>query len=57
MGLHGEACVVGIAERPAERKFAGTPALSLEQWAGLAADALADAGIESVGRRRPRVCR
>ena len=57
MGLHGEACVVGIAERPAERKFAGTPALSLEQWAGLAADALADAGHRIGRRRRRRVCR
>ena len=46
MGLRGEARIVGIAERPSERKFAGTPTLSLEQWAGLAADALADAGID-----------
>jgi acetyl-CoA acetyltransferase len=44
-GLRGDACIVGIAERPAERKFRGTPTLTLEQWAGLAADALADAGI------------
>jgi acetyl-CoA acetyltransferase len=46
-GLRGEACIVGIAERPAERKFTGTPTLTLEQWAGLAADALADAGVAS----------
>src|SRR6185312_133201 len=46
-GLRGDACIVGIAERPAERKFTGTPTLTLEQWAALAADALADAGIAS----------
>jgi len=45
MGLRGDACVVGIAERPSERKFAGEPTLTIEQWAGLAADALGDAGI------------
>ncbi len=45
MGLRGDACIVGIAERPAERKFTGTPTLTIEQWAALAADALADAGI------------
>jgi acetyl-CoA C-acetyltransferase len=47
MGLRGDACIVGIAERPAERKFTGTPTLTLEQWAALAADALTDAGIAS----------
>jgi len=47
MGLRGEACIVGTAERPSERKFAGTPTLTIEQWAGLAADALADAGIHA----------
>ena len=47
MGLRGDACIVGIAERAAERKFTGTPTLTLEQWAALAADALADAGIAS----------
>ena len=46
-GVAGDACIVGIAERPSERKFAGTPTLTLEQWAGLAADALADAGIDA----------
>ncbi|HEU5308322.1 MAG TPA: thiolase family protein [Acidimicrobiia bacterium] len=46
-GLDGDACIVGIAERRAERKFTGTPTLTLEQWAALAADALADAGIPS----------
>jgi acetyl-CoA C-acetyltransferase len=47
MGLRGDAAVVGYAERPSERKFTGTPRLSLEQWAGLAGDALTDAGIAS----------
>jgi len=45
MGLKGSAVIAGFAERPAERPFTGTPRLSLEQWASLAADALADAGI------------
>ena len=47
MGLRGDACIVGIAERPSERKFGGTPTLTIEQWAGLAADALGDAGIDA----------
>ena len=47
MGLRGDAAIVGYAERPSERKSTGTPRLSLEQWAALAADALADAGIAS----------
>ncbi len=47
MGLRGEACVVGYAERAAERRFTGTPRLSIEQWADLAADALHDAGVAS----------
>lgn len=46
MGLRGDACIVGWAERPSERKFTGTPRTTLEQWADLAADALADAGID-----------
>jgi acetyl-CoA acetyltransferase len=46
MGWSGDACIVGIAERPSERKFHGTPTLTIEQWAGLAADALTDAGID-----------
>src|SRR5215467_5569317 len=45
MGLRGDARIVGIAERRAEREFTGVPSLTIEQWAGLAADALADAGI------------
>src|SRR5579862_4861334 len=45
MGLRGDACVVGYAERKPERHFSGERQFSLEQWAGLAGDALADAGI------------
>ncbi|MDQ1432111.1 MAG: hypothetical protein QOF40_2713, partial [Actinomycetota bacterium] len=45
MGLRGDACIVGFAERRPQRKFAGVPRLTVEQWAALAADALADAGI------------
>ena len=47
MGLRGDAAVVGYAERPSRRRAEGPPAFSLEQWADLAADALADAGIAS----------
>jgi acetyl-CoA acetyltransferase len=47
MGLRGDAAVVGFAEHRSERHFTGTPSLALEQWAELAALALADAGIES----------
>lgn len=46
MGLRGDACIVGWAERRSERKYTGTPSTTLEQWAALAADALADAGID-----------
>jgi acetyl-CoA C-acetyltransferase len=45
-GLTGGAVVAGFVERKAERHFTGTPRLGLEQWADLAADALADAGID-----------
>jgi acetyl-CoA acetyltransferase len=45
-GLRGEAVIAGFVERPAERRFTGAPRLHIEQWAELAADALADAGIE-----------
>ena len=47
MGLRGNAAIVGIAEHDAERNFCGTPTSTLEQWAELAAIALADAGIDS----------
>ena len=46
MGLRGDAAIVGIAEYKPERKFTGTPSMSLEQWADLAASALDDAGID-----------
>jgi amidase len=46
MGLRGDACIAGFAERKAERHFTGTPELTIEQWAGLAADALRDAGAQ-----------
>jgi acetyl-CoA acetyltransferase len=46
MGLRGDAAVVGFAEHRSERRFTGTPSLAVEQWAELAALALADAGIE-----------
>ena len=51
-GLRGEAVVAGFVERRPQRHFGGTPLLTLEQWADLAADALADAGI--AGRRPGR---
>ena len=47
MGLTGDAHIVGYAERRSERHFSGERQLTLEQWAGLAADALRDAGIHS----------
>lgn len=45
MGLRGEAAIVGVADWKPERKFSGTPAPMLEQWAELARLALEDAGI------------
>ena len=45
MGLKGEAAIVGIAELKPERKFTGTPKLTIEQWAELSKMALDDAGI------------
>ena len=47
MGLRGDACIVGFTERRSERKFSGTPKLTIEQWADLAAEALVDAGIDA----------
>ncbi|HSG88538.1 MAG TPA: thiolase family protein [Pseudomonadales bacterium] len=44
-GLRGEAAIVGYAEWPAERRYDGPRQFTLEQWAELAADALADAGL------------
>jgi len=46
MGLRGEAAIVGYVELPPERMNKATPApFTLEQWAELSADALADAGL------------
>ena len=44
-GLRGEAAVVGLAEWPAERRYDGPRAFTLEQWASLAREALEDAGL------------
>jgi len=46
MGLRGDAAIVGYVELPPERLNQATPApFVLEQWAELAAAALADAGL------------
>ena len=47
MGLRGEAAIVGYTELPAPKKPAGPPEFTLEQWARLAAAALADAGLSA----------
>jgi acetyl-CoA C-acetyltransferase len=47
MGLRGDAAIVGYAEHRSQRRFAGVPSFSVEQWAELAALALADAGIDA----------
>ena len=47
MGLRGDAQIVGYAQQRSERRFTGQPKLTLEQWADMAAAALADAGIDS----------
>ncbi|MEZ5261264.1 MAG: hypothetical protein R2755_05670 [Acidimicrobiales bacterium] len=47
MGLRGDAAVVGIAEYKPERRYSGERSFMLEQWADLAALALADAGLRS----------
>jgi acetyl-CoA acetyltransferase len=44
-GLRGEAAIVGYAEWPAERRYDGERRFTVEQWADLAAEALADAGL------------
>ncbi|MBW0019605.1 MAG: thiolase family protein [Mycobacterium sp.] len=45
MGLKGEAAIVGFHELPALRKPTGKPEFIIEQWARLAAAAVADAGL------------
>jgi acetyl-CoA acetyltransferase len=47
MGLRGDAVIAGIAEYKPERKYKGERRFTLEQWADLAAMALADAGVSS----------
>jgi acetyl-CoA acetyltransferase len=47
MGLQGNAAIVGFAEYNSERHFTGMPAMTLEQWADLAARALDDAGVDA----------
>jgi acetyl-CoA acetyltransferase len=47
MGLRGDAVIAGIAEYKPERKYKGERRFTLEQWADLAALALADAGVSS----------
>lgn len=44
-GLRGDAVIAGVAEWKAERPFSGPPRFDIEQWAELAALALADAGL------------
>jgi acetyl-CoA acetyltransferase len=46
MGLRGDAAIVGYTERPSRRRFEGELRFTLEQWMYLAAEALADAGID-----------
>lgn len=45
MGLSGSSAIVGITELPAQRRLTRPKMFSLEQWATLAAAALADAGL------------
>jgi acetyl-CoA C-acetyltransferase len=45
-GLRGEAAIVGIAELPAERRPAGPPLFTLDQYAQLAKMVVDDAGVE-----------
>lgn len=46
-GLRGEAAIAGIAEWKPERKPTRPPSFSIEQWARLANEALADAGLSA----------
>ena len=46
-GLRGDAAIVGFAEWPTERTYQGPRSFQIEQWAEIAATALADAGIAS----------
>ncbi|MEZ4333777.1 MAG: thiolase family protein [Myxococcota bacterium] len=46
MGLAGDAAIVGLADWKPERRYAGPPRFTIEQYAELARLALEDAGIE-----------
>ena len=46
MGLRGEAAIAGFFELPATRRPTGEPEFIVEQWARLAAAAVADAGLD-----------
>jgi acetyl-CoA acetyltransferase len=46
MGLRGEAAIAGFFELPATRRPTGQPEFVIEQWARLAAAAVADAGLD-----------
>jgi acetyl-CoA C-acetyltransferase len=45
-GLRGEAAIIGIAELPAQRRPAGPPLFTLDQYALLAKLAVEDAGVD-----------
>jgi acetyl-CoA C-acetyltransferase len=45
-GLRGEAAIIGIAELPAQRRPAGPPLFTLDQYAMLAKLAVEDAGVD-----------
>jgi acetyl-CoA acetyltransferase len=47
MGLRGEAAIVGYTELPSTKRPTGPLEFTLEQWARLAAAALADAGLSA----------
>ncbi|MDT5025715.1 MAG: hypothetical protein QOE61_2141, partial [Micromonosporaceae bacterium] len=47
MGLTGSAAIVGFVELAPQRKPTRAPAFAIEQWARLAAGALADAGLQA----------
>ena len=47
MGLRGDAAIVGMVEYKPERRYGGERIFMLEQWADLAAEALADAGLKA----------
>ena len=53
MGLRGDAVIAGIAEYAPERKYRGERRFTLEQWADLAALALAGRRSHVAGRERP----